>query len=400
MNPRHRRMFAAVLTAAAATTLAAPAAAAAPTGPATGVEAGEPTAPHPEPFPLAALTRIYESDTSATGRAYLHIVEGFPALIDSRPDVAAQNLEIVVAINNAAADDPALVDRALADAHDDLLVTMSDALGAELGGHFRTALAEGRLPKTEALLAGALARGGGPASSTFIEKYLLGYDRPFVVAPDRIVRYERPGEDAYGTTPAFPSGHTNQAVWKASLMAMMLPEVGPQLLARAGEVGHSRMVLGVHYPLDVIGGRMTGLAAAADRWHDPLFRRLIIAAGEEVRAELEYRCGGPLADCIAADTAYLSDAKVRAVSAARADYGLPAVGADGPMVVPPRAAGLLEARFPELTEAQRAEVLVATAFPGGSVLDDPAGSWQRIDLARAWAAEVTVAPDGAVTVTD
>src|SRR5699024_8687803 len=223
MIHRHRRRRAILAGLAAVTAVTALAAPAAPAAPA---ETAAAAAPHPEPFPLAALTRIYESDNSATGRAYLDVVDGFPALIDSRPDVAAQNLEIVVAINNAAASDPALVDRALADAHGGLLGTMSAALGEELGGHFRAALAEGRLPKTEALLAGALARGGGVASSTFIEKYLLGYDRPFVVAPDRIVRYQRPGEDAYGTTPAFPSGHTNQAVWKATLMAMMLPEVG------------------------------------------------------------------------------------------------------------------------------------------------------------------------------
>src|SRR5699024_9229765 len=112
MNPR---ICAAVLTAAAASALVAPAASAAPPGPPAPVDTAATAAPHPEPFPLAALTRIYESDNSATGRAYLHVVEDFPALIDSRPDVAAQNLEIVVAINNAAAHDPELVDRALAD---------------------------------------------------------------------------------------------------------------------------------------------------------------------------------------------------------------------------------------------------------------------------------------------
>lgn len=361
-----------------------------------------PAQPSSEPFAWDRMLRIYESDNSETGQAYLHVVNKFNALRAERPDIMAQNLDITVGFNQKAVHDEALRERALADAHDDVLVTMSDAFGEDLGAHLRAALAEGRLPKTEQLLSGKLARGGGIANSTLIEKYVFNYDRPFVVAPDRITRFQREGtDDGSGGSPAFPSGHTNEATWKADLLSMMVPELGPQLVARGSEAGQNRMVLGVHYPLDVIGGRMTGDAAAADRARDPLFRQMIREAGEELRAELEWRCGAELSVCIDADTPYLSTEDAVNVFTARMTFGFPTVtAADAPMVVPARAPALLESAFPELTHEQRAEVLRQTALSSGHPLDDQgeAGSWQRLNLARALAADVTVGADGAVTV--
>ena len=102
----------------------------------------------------------------------------------------------------------------------------SDSLGAELGGYFRAALRENRLPKTTYLLGnGYLARAGGIASSTFVEKEYFGYERPFVVAPKRIKKYQSGPRNFYGKSKAFPSGHTNQATWVTTLLAMQLPEL-------------------------------------------------------------------------------------------------------------------------------------------------------------------------------
>ncbi|MFZ2510397.1 MAG: phosphatase PAP2 family protein, partial [Gordonia sp. (in: high G+C Gram-positive bacteria)] len=217
-----------------------------------------PTKPHPTPFPIGVIATVYPSDVSSHGGIYYDIVDGFNDLRDHHPAVLKQNLQTVIDINQAAKNEPAVVNRALADEHDDLLETMSDALGTRVGAQFRAALTAGRLPKTEQLLAGTLARGGGVASSTFPEKLVFNYPRPFVVAPNKITQFHRPGESGpYQNDPlstSFPSGHTNQATWKAMLWALMLPEFGQPLLARAQEVGYHRMVMGVHYPLDVIGG--------------------------------------------------------------------------------------------------------------------------------------------------
>ncbi|APT91089.1 hypothetical protein CSPHI_08715 [Corynebacterium sphenisci DSM 44792] len=386
---------------AAAPAAAAPAVPAIP-GPAADA-AADPAAPTPRPFTPGQLARPYRSDASGEGVFYFHVVEPYEELRERHPETLAENLETTVRINNAARGDRAAQLRALADDHDDPLVTLSDALGAGLGAHFRAALAAGRLPKTEALLSGTLARAGGVASSTFAEKYYYGEDRPFVVAPERIVRYHRgaPGDDdPYSTTPSYPSGHANKATWTVTLLSLMLPELGPQLQARGAEAGRNRVLLGVHYPLDVMAGRMMGTAAAADRWADPGFRPLIEAAAGELRAELEYRCGAALAECIAADEPYLDDAAAVAAYTAAMGYGFAPVGAPGrPMTVPEGYAGLLATRFPGLDEAQRAEVLAATALDSGLPLDRAEGaSHMRVNLARALAAEVEVAPDGSLRI--
>ncbi|WP_313286491.1 phosphatase PAP2 family protein, partial [Corynebacterium vitaeruminis] len=108
-------------------------------------------------------------------------------------------------------------------------------------------------------------------------------------------RHNAPGEDFYdlGGQGSFPSSHANQAALVTTLLSAVLPELAPQLLARGSQAGESRVVMGVHYPLDVIGGRMTGVAAAADRWNDPHMRDALTQAGAELRAELEWRAGVP-----------------------------------------------------------------------------------------------------------
>lgn len=360
-------------------------------------------APVPQAFPPEVIARPYISDQSSEGWFYFSVVDPFTQLRQNHPEIMQQNLGTVIEINNAAADDRDAQLAALHDDHDDLMLNIAEALGPVLSGHFTAAVAEGRLPKTTQLLSGNLARGGGLASSTFAEKYYYGYDRPFVVAPDKINRYYRDADgddDPYSTTPSYPSGHTNKAYWTAGLLGMMIPEAAPQFQARASEVGFNRIVMGVHYPLDVIGGRMSGTAAAADRWADPEFRRLIEAASAEIHTELEWRCGGTIAACIAGDPGFMSDEAALTASDPRLTYGFPQIGDPGaPVTVPEQLVGLLETRFPDLTPDQRRQVLAATAIDSGYPLDDPDGpSHQRINLAAAYAADVTVHADGSVTV--
>ncbi|GAC53654.1 putative phosphatase [Gordonia amicalis NBRC 100051 = JCM 11271] len=365
-----------------------------------------PAKPAPAPFPIGDLARLYPSDVSSfPGGIYLQPIETFSALRRDHPEIMAQNLDKVVAINQAAADDPALQRRALTDAHDDPLVTMSDAFGQQLGRHFRDALTAGRLPKTKAIFSDYLARGGGLANTTLVEKYVFDNDRPFVVAPTRIRKYTRAGAneyDALGTNPSFPSGHAGMFFWRGTLLALMLPEFAPQFLTRASEGGYHRIVLGVHYPLDVIGGAMVGQAAAADRWNDPGFNRLLRASAAEIRRELEWRCGAPLPICIEQDTPYLTDAEARHIYTDRLTYGFGRVASPTHrMVVPQQAVDMIAPAFPSLSDAQRRQILVATAHPAGYPLDDQRpgrASWQRLDLVRAYTARVTVDRDGDVTV--
>jgi membrane-associated phospholipid phosphatase len=61
---------------------------------------------------------------------------------------------------------------------------------------------------------------------------------------------------------SFPSGHAASAFAFATGVAHELPTVGIPLHAAAAIVAYSRVHTGVHYPLDVIAGSVTGSALA------------------------------------------------------------------------------------------------------------------------------------------
>jgi membrane-associated phospholipid phosphatase len=82
--------------------------------------------------------------------------------------------------------------------------------------------------------------------------------RPYEVLADAVLRQQ----PALGTS--FPSSHTAVAV---AVIVALLPFVprplGIAAIAYAVLVGWSRIYLGVHYPLDVLGGAGIGLAVGS-----------------------------------------------------------------------------------------------------------------------------------------
>lgn len=292
--------------------------------------------------------------------------------------------------------------RAIVDQYGDMALTMADGLGAGLGEIYATAWEAGDLPKTRWLLSKS---GGkiGSVSSTNPPKNFFDYDRPYLrLDPETQLRYvDREGGDAWGSTSgAFPSGHTSQAYWQGVSLAVLLPELAPQILARTSEAGHNRIVMGAHYPLDVISGRMMGEKIVQLRLADDEFRALMDEASAELRSVLSAGCGAALATCIAADTPYLPTEDALAVYAERLGYAFPATGpTDAAVIVPEGAEALLISSHPELTADQRRQVLALTAARSGHPLDvGEEESWQRIDLAAAMSAQVRVGADGAVSL--
>ncbi|GAC66954.1 acid phosphatase [Gordonia soli] len=347
-----------------------------------------PTATAPAGFTAAELVGPYASDVPPTG-TYVPVLDGFDDLRRNHPGVIAKNLRTVQQINASAT--PAQRADAIAINYDDRLVSLSSALGDRLGAAFRGLLASGKMPKVSALAAGDTARAGLPLGTTLIEKEIYDNPRPFVVAPRSITRSDRPGGHLYAelvNSGSYPSGHTNMGYWKAALLAYWLPELGPQIIARAGDIGRSRIVLGVHYPLDVMGGRIMAQDIIAARLNDPAFARLIDAAGVQLRSQLTAAVGEPLSTFISRDRQYLTTQQ--AVTSHRTDltYGFDVLRPGLKNSIPPSAAALLRSRFPRLTDAQRLDILRRTAIRSGYPLDlaGPNGGWVRIDLAAAYAA--------------
>ena len=349
---------------------------------------------NPKPFADAELEASYTSDRTVD---YVPLLSGFLGLQSDHPEVLEENLSRTLEINRDADDEEAAA--AIVDEYGDMSYTMGNGLGEELGAIYQAAVDAGRLPKTTALI----HKDGGRAQSesTTPAKEFFDYDRPYVVAPDDYVPRDKEGGDAYSSTSgAYPSGHTNQAYWQGTLLATLLPELGPQILARTAESGHYRIVMAMHYPLDVIGGRMIGQAAIAKRWADAEFRDLLLEARAELYAVLQADCGGNLSRFIARDTAWLSTADAKKIYRERLTYGFAQIGAAGVEMDVPRIAGaLLRTSHPSLTDAQRLQVLELTAIDSGFPLDlsvHSTSSWQRIDLCTAMSARVRTGRDGSV----
>ena len=220
---------------------------------------------------------------------------------------------------------------------------------------------------------------------------------------------------------SFPSGHTTTAYEAGITLATLLPELAPEILARASEAGNSRIVLGVHYPLDIMGGRIDGEAALAARWSDAQFRDEVLQpARAELLAYFQKTTGHDLDWAIAHQKPYTSNPyegqkmpggsaqivsgrqSAVAVYSERMTYGFAQTGNKGaPASVPDGASNLLLTTFPRLTDAQRTSVLAQTEIASGYPLDrsgTSAGSWERLNLAKAMSATVLVTPAGSAYV--
>jgi len=85
---------------------------------------------------------------------------------------------------------------------------------------------------------------------------------------------------------SYPSGHTFAGYISAYMLIQMVPERKTEILARADDYAHNRLVCGVHYPSDLEVSRRVAILYAGYLLDNPRFERELAAATTEVRAQL------------------------------------------------------------------------------------------------------------------
>jgi acid phosphatase (class A) len=83
--------------------------------------------------------------------------------------------------------------------------------------------------------------------------------------------------------PAYPSGHSTVAMAWAEVLADLIPDKRDALMERGREIGWDRVIAGVHYPSDVLDGRVLGHVVAVDILASPDYSAL----APDARAELQ-----------------------------------------------------------------------------------------------------------------
>lgn len=327
----------------------------------------------------------YDFQGNALQKAGIALLSGFSTLPKAVLDA---NRATVTSINLNATQGER--HQALADAEGiSYLYFLADALGPRLGKAFLAAYDKGEINKAAALIKASEV-------STGEAKKHFNYPRPFLhkgntihlVPDDTVIKDNHPYTADGGS---FPSGHTNTGYTDAMLLAEMVPERFEALMQRGARYGYSRLVLGVHYPLDVMGSRMVAQYNVAHYLNDAAYRTLFNDARQQLRSALEKECGTTLAACAkpaGSDDPY-GNGSMKPFYRFTMSYNLPKVaGNTAKLRVPDGAEVLLETALPQLSAKQRRELMVKSALSAGYPLGGPGADqafWQRLDLDAAYA---------------
>jgi membrane-associated phospholipid phosphatase len=61
---------------------------------------------------------------------------------------------------------------------------------------------------------------------------------------------------------SFPSGHAATSFACATVLSVLVPRAAPAFFVLAAAIAYSRLYVGVHWPLDVVGGAALGVLIA------------------------------------------------------------------------------------------------------------------------------------------
>ncbi|QNP74542.1 phosphatase PAP2 family protein [Streptomyces roseirectus] len=183
----------------------------------------------------------------------------------------------------------------------------------------------------------------------------------------------------------FPSGHTNAFHLAALAYAYAVPERFQEIVTRAFELSHTRIMSGMHSTVDVMGGRIMATALAAATLADPANAEIKAAARAQALAYFTQRTGTTPDTLFAyahsdSSDQYADRERNACLVEPKLTYVLPRKGRKLPLTVPKGAEVLLETRQPYLTAEQRRAVLRTTAVDSGYVLLDGLEQWGRLHL--------------------
>ncbi len=231
------------------------------------------------------------------------------------------------------------------------------------------------------------------------------FDHPFTPANSSYLAWQiQQTQGAYGANwqlgdskiGDFPSAHTMASTINAIPYAILAPGYYQQLAMSVAKFAYDLNVNGVHYPLDVIGGRILGTYVMAQMLAgNQLYASTTFNAAnlESLSHDMQAYLGGGGSSPYAAPCANLVACVNHGVIPTAATYtqaglnyvqfltyGLPSVG-DTTLapVVPSEAPWLIATRFPYLSVAQLNDVLATTELPSGGPLDNGTG-WARLNL--------------------
>lgn len=85
---------------------------------------------------------------------------------------------------------------------------------------------------------------------------------------------------------SWPSGHATVGTMMGIILSDLVPERRAEIMARAAEFGHNRIVGGIHYPSDVEMGKISGSVIAAVLLNRDDFKAEYDVARAELRSDL------------------------------------------------------------------------------------------------------------------
>jgi acid phosphatase (class A) len=117
-------------------------------------------------------------------------------------------------------------------------------------------------------------------AANIMKRYFLR-KRPWAIDPSLVACDYAPNA---APLTSYPSGHATLGYSEGFVLAALMPEHAPSILARARDYAYSRVVCGAHYPSDTEASHVLGTEVALLMMQNPQFHALFEASKSELRS--------------------------------------------------------------------------------------------------------------------